>query len=56
MAGGGLVLGFSFLNSCKPGQAEEMAVKEIPKEWFKLNGYLKIGDKVSLLVKKEERK
>ena len=44
LAGGGLVLGFSFLNSCKPGQAEEMVVKEIPKEWFKLNGYLKIGD------------
>jgi len=44
LSGGGLVLGFSFLNSCKPGQAEEMVVKEIPKEWFKLNGYLKIGD------------
>ena len=44
LAGGGLVLGFSFLNSCKPGQAEEMAVKEMPKEWFEINGFLKIGD------------
>ncbi len=44
LAGGGLVLGFSFLNSCKPEQAKEMAVREMPKEWFEINGYLKIGD------------
>ena len=44
LAGGGLVLGFSFLNSCKPGQAEEMAVKEMPKEWFEINSFLKIGE------------
>ena len=44
LASGGLVLGFSFLNSCKPEQATEMAVKEMPKEWFDINGYLKIGD------------
>ncbi len=44
LAGGGLVLGFSFLNSCKPGQAEEMVVKEMPKEWFEINSFLKIGD------------
>lgn len=44
LASGGLVLGFSFLNSCKPGQAEEMAVKEMPKEWFEINSFLKIGE------------
>ena len=44
LAGGGLVLGFSMLNSCKPEQAKEMAVREMPKEWFEMNSYLKIGD------------
>ena len=44
LASGGLVLGFSFLNSCKPGQAEEMDVKEMPKEWFEINSFLKIGE------------
>ncbi|NJB71357.1 isoquinoline 1-oxidoreductase beta subunit [Saonia flava] len=44
LASGGLVLGFSFLNSCKPKQVAEMAVQEMPKEWFEINGYLKIGD------------
>ncbi len=45
LAGGGLVLGFNFLNSCKPKAAEAVAVElEMPKEWFEINGYLKIGD------------
>jgi len=44
LASGGLVLGFSFLNSCKPKQAETMAALEMPQEWFEINGYLKIGD------------
>jgi isoquinoline 1-oxidoreductase beta subunit len=44
LAGGGLVLGFSMLNSCKPEQAKEMAVREMPEEWFEMNSYLKIGD------------
>lgn len=44
LAGGGLVLGFSFLNSCKPEQAETMAAVEMPEEWFQMNGFLKIGD------------
>ena len=44
LAGGGLVLGFSILNSCRPKDAESMAVKEMPKEWFEINAYLKIGD------------
>ncbi len=44
LASGGLVLGFSFLNSCKPKQTETMAAIEMPNEWFEINGYLKIGD------------
>ncbi|MEX0290285.1 MAG: molybdopterin cofactor-binding domain-containing protein [Flavobacteriaceae bacterium] len=45
LAGGGLILGFNFLNSCKPKVAEAVAMElEMPKEWFEINGYLKIGD------------
>ena len=45
LAGGGLVLGFNLLNSCKPKVAKAMAVElEMPKEWYEINGYLKIGD------------
>ncbi|MEZ2415549.1 molybdopterin cofactor-binding domain-containing protein [Muriicola sp. E247] len=44
LASGGLVLGFSILNSCGPGDTKKMAVKEMPKEWFEINAYLKIGD------------
>ncbi len=44
LASGGLVLGFSFLNACKPEQAQTMAALEMPNEWFEINGYLKIGD------------
>lgn len=44
LAGGSLVLGFSWLNACKPDQASEMAAIEMPKEWFDINAYLKIGD------------
>ena len=44
LASGGLVLGFSWLNSCRPKQADEIAAIEMPKEWFEINAYLKIGD------------
>lgn len=44
MAGGGLILGFGWLNSCKEGAAPEAAALEMPGAWFELNGYLKIGD------------
>ena len=44
LAGGGLVLGFSILNSCRPKDVEMMTVREMPKEWFDINAYLKIGD------------
>lgn len=41
LAGGGLMLGFSWLASCKPTPEQVM---NMPKEWFKINGYLKIGE------------
>jgi len=41
LAGGGMMLGFSWLASCNPS-AEQ--IRKMPKEWFKINGYLKIGD------------
>lgn len=45
LASGGLVLGFNFLNSCKPKNVQAMAMDlEMPKEWYQINGFLKIGD------------
>ncbi|MBT8178798.1 MAG: molybdopterin-dependent oxidoreductase [Eudoraea sp.] len=44
LASGGLVLGFSIFNSCRPKDMETMAIREMPKEWFEINAYLKIGD------------
>jgi len=41
LAGGGMVLGFSWLASCKPTPAQ---IKTMPKEWFDVNAFLKIGD------------
>ncbi|MBR07593.1 MAG: isoquinoline 1-oxidoreductase [Rickettsiales bacterium] len=42
-AGGGLLISFSWLASCKPGQTKE-EILAMPDEWFKLNGYIKIGN------------
>ncbi len=42
VAGGGMVLGFSWLASCQSKTEEE--VLAMPKEWFEINSYLKIGD------------
>jgi isoquinoline 1-oxidoreductase subunit beta len=42
LAGGGMMLSFSWLAGCKPEtQAEAMA---LPEEWFEMNAYIKIGD------------
>lgn len=45
-AGGGLVLGFSWLASCTPAEEEAVAevVRQMPENWFDINGFLKIGD------------
>ncbi len=43
LAGGGMMVGFSWLASCKEATtAEEVAM--MPDEWFEINGFLKIGD------------
>ena len=36
------MLGFSWLADCKPSRKEELLV--MPKEWFNINGFLKIGE------------
>ena len=41
-AGGGMVLGFSWLASCQT--KTEAEILAMPKEWFEINSYLKIGD------------
>ena len=41
LAGGGMMLGFSWLASCKPTPEQ---VLNLPKEWFNINAYLKIGE------------
>ncbi|MCS5489893.1 xanthine dehydrogenase family protein molybdopterin-binding subunit [Algoriphagus limi] len=41
LAGGGLILSFNWLAGCKPEEIEELG---LPKEWFRLNGYIKIGE------------
>ncbi|MEM6724265.1 MAG: molybdopterin cofactor-binding domain-containing protein [Bacteroidota bacterium] len=42
LAGGGMVLGFSWLASCNITSEQEAL--GLPDEWFQLNGFLKIGD------------
>lgn len=42
-AGGGMMIGFSFLTRCTPAGTEQTGLP-IPEEWFDLNGYIKIGD------------
>src|SRR5258706_6035911 len=41
LAGGGLMLGFNWLISCNPKREDLLTM---PKEWFELNGFLKIGE------------
>jgi isoquinoline 1-oxidoreductase subunit beta len=41
VAGGGLMLGFNWMAGCMPGR-QKMA--DLPKEWFEINGFLKISD------------
>ncbi|TDQ19460.1 isoquinoline 1-oxidoreductase beta subunit [Algoriphagus boseongensis] len=42
LAGGGMMLSFSWLAGCKPSSKEELMA--MPKEWFELNSYIKIGE------------
>lgn len=41
LAGGGLLINFSWLASC---QADKKSMESVPEEWFELNGFLKIAD------------
>lgn len=41
LAGGGMVLGFSWFASCAPTPEQ---VRAMPKEWFDVNAFLKIAD------------
>jgi isoquinoline 1-oxidoreductase beta subunit len=41
LAGGGMMLGFSWLASCTRSEEEMLAM---PDEWFEINGYIKIGN------------
>lgn len=41
LAGGGLMISFNWLAGCQTKAKETIAM---PKEWFELNGFLKIGD------------
>ena len=41
--GGGLLVGFNWLLSCKTLNKRE-PLNSIPKEWFKINGYIRIGE------------
>jgi isoquinoline 1-oxidoreductase beta subunit len=40
-AGGGMLIGFSWLTGCTPSEEPGVGV---PDEWFDINGYVKIGD------------
>ncbi len=44
LAGGGMLLGFSWLAGCKPAGSQGEAALELPDEWFEINGFIKIGD------------
>ena len=41
VAGGGMMISFSWLAGCQP---TEKIGKALPKEWFELNSYIKIGE------------
>jgi len=41
LSGGGMMVAFSWLASCNLTSDQ---VKTLPKEWFKINGFLKIGE------------
>lgn len=43
MVGGGLIIGFNWLAGCQTNPKGETE-SAIPKEWFDINAYLKIGD------------
>ncbi len=53
LAGGGLMIGFSWLASCS---SDKVDVLQMPDEWFDINSFLKIGENgvVSIISKNPE--
>lgn len=47
LAGGGMALSFSWIVSCKPKEEESLVM---PKNWFRLNGYIRIGENGSITL------
>lgn len=47
LTGGGLVLGFSMFTGCKP---TTKIAADIPKEWFRINAYLKIANNGQITI------
>ena len=48
LAGGGMMLGFSWLAGCQPeGSGAELAM---PENWYDLNGFLKIGENGAVTI------
>lgn len=47
LAGGGLMLSFSWLGGC---QSKPKDALTMPKDWFELNGYLKIGENGTVTI------
>ena len=43
LASGGMILGFSWLSSCKP-KITDTGLIELPENWFDINAFLKIGE------------
>lgn len=43
-AGGGMLIGFSWLTGCISSESKPEEGVAIPKEWYEINGYIKIGD------------
>ena len=54
LAGGGMMLSFSWFAGCEIPNRKEAAIIEMPEEWFELNSYIKIGDNVSFGIRPEE--
>jgi len=44
VAGGGMMIGFSWLAGCNPETMIEEEILQMPDEWFNINGFLKIGN------------
>ena len=44
LSGGGMMIGFNWLTSCQSSTTPAEVVLSMPKEWFNINAFLKIGE------------